>query len=258
MTLAGKRVLVTRPREQAGELAALIRQAGGEPVVFPAIEIRPPADAGKAGALFEQLEQFDLAIFVSRNAVARGLALARERRQGRPWPARVAVATVGAGSRRELERRGFARVIAPQGQADSEALLALPELRSLAGKAVLIVRGEGGREALGEALATRGARVEYAECYRRVRPEADPAAIAAMLERGEVHAVTASSAEGLANLHEFFDAAGRERLRSIVHVVPHPRVAEAAARLGVREAIAAGPGDAEALAALVAYFSRTP
>jgi uroporphyrinogen-III synthase len=90
-----------------------------------------------------------------------------------------------------------------------------------------------------------------------VRPEADPAPIAAMLERGEVHAVTASSAEGLANLFEFFDAAGRERLRAIAHVVPHPRVAEAAVRLGVREAIAAGPGDAEALAALVAYFSRT-
>jgi uroporphyrinogen-III synthase len=249
-------VLVTRPRGQAEELAAMILKAGGEAIVFPAIEIVPPTDSIRAGALFERLEQFDLAIFVSRNAVTRGLALARERRPGKPWPARVAVATVGAGSRRELERQGFARVIAPQEQADSEALLALPELGALAGKAVLIVRGEGGREFLGQALAARGARVEYAECYRRARPDADPAPVAAMLERGEVHAVTVSSAEGLGNLFEFFDAGGRERLRAIAHFVPHPRVAEAAARLGVRAAIAAGPGDGEALAALVAYFSR--
>jgi uroporphyrinogen-III synthase len=255
--LAGKRIVVTRPREQAAGLAALIRDAGGEALLFPAIEIRALADPRKVGALLERLDEFELAIFVSRNAVVKALELARERRPGRAWPARLAVATVGGGSRRELERQGFSGVIAPGGEADSEALLALPELRAVDGKAVLIFRGEGGREFLGETLATRGARVEYAECYRRVRPDVDPAPLAAALERGEVDAVTVSSAEGLANLLKYFDAVGRQRLQRVALFVPHRRVAEAAAGLGMRAALVGGPDDAEVLAALVAYFGRT-
>jgi uroporphyrinogen-III synthase len=254
--LAGRRIVVTRPREQAAGLAALIREAGGEALLFPAIEIRALADTRKIGALLERLEEFDLAIFVSRNAVVKGLEFARERRPGKPWPARLAVATVGSGSQRELERQGFSGVIAPGGEADSEALLALPELRALNGKAVLIFRGEGGREFLGEELAWRGVRVEYAECYRRVRPDADPAPLAVALERGEVDAVMVSSAEGLANLLKYFDAAGRQRLQRVALFVPHRRVAEGAAELGMRAALVGGPGDAEVLAALVAYFSR--
>lgn len=254
--LAGTRILVTRPRAQAAALAALIREAGGEPLVFPALEILPPADEGKAGALLERLEDFDLAIFVSRNAVERGVELARARRAGRPWPPRLALAAVGAGTRRELESRGFRDVLAPEGEADSEALLALPQLAGLKGKSVLIVRGEGGRGFLGDALAARGARVAYAECYRRALPDADPAPLAAALARGAVDAVTVSSAEGLANLFAMLDAAASERLRKLPLFVPHRRVAEAAARHGTREAIVAGPGDAEALAGLVAYFGR--
>jgi len=254
--LAGRRIVVTRPREQAAGLAALIREAGGEVLLFPAMEIRALADTRKLAALLERLEEFDLAIFVSRNAVVKGLELVRALRPGKSWPVRLAVATVGSGSRRELERQGFSGVIAPGGEADSEALLALPGLRTLDGKAVLIFRGEGGRELLAEGLAARGARVEYAECYRRVRPDADAAPLAAALERGEVDAVTVSSAEGLANLLKYFDAAGRQRLQAVALFVPHRRVAEAAAALGMRAALVGGPGDAEALAALVAYFGR--
>jgi uroporphyrinogen-III synthase len=256
--LAGRRIAVTRPREQAAGLAALVREAGGEPLVFPALEILPPADAARALAAMARLDDFDLAIFVSRNAVQRGLELARSARGGRPWPARLAVAAVGSGTRRELESQGFSGVIAPEGEADSEALLALPQLASAAGKSVLIVRGEGGRGFLGEALAARGARVAYAECYRRALPDADLAPLAAALGQGAVDAVTASSAEGLANLVAMLEPAAREKLLRLPLFVPHRRVAEAAARHGVREAIVAGPGDAETIAGLVAYFGRRP
>jgi uroporphyrinogen-III synthase len=256
--LVGRRIVVTRPREQAAALEALIREAGGEPLVFPALEILPPEDASKAATLMERLEEFDLAIFVSRNAVVHGLDLARARRAGKPWPPRLALAAVGAGTRRELESRGFGGVIAPEGEADSEALLAMPQFAALRGKAVLIVRGEGGRGFLSEALAARGARVAYAECYRRALPDTDPAPLATALERGAVDAVAVSSAEGLANLFAMLDAEASERLRKLPLFVPHRRVAEAAARHGIRDAIVAGPGDAEALAGLVAYFGRRP
>jgi uroporphyrinogen-III synthase len=252
--LAGRGVLVTRPREQAAGLAALIEAAGGRALVFPTIGIEALPDPGPALSLVERLEEFELAIFVSPNAVRMGLALAR--RGGRPWPGRLRVAAPGRGTREELERHGFSTVIAPSGRADSEALLALPELADVRGKRVVIFRGEGGRELLAAALAARGARVEHAVCYRRVRPDAPRQALFAAWERGELHAVTVSSGEGLANLDQLLGERGRRALRDTPLFAPHPRVAEAALRLGVREVTLAGPGDAEMVAALVAYFRR--
>jgi uroporphyrinogen-III synthase len=254
--LAGRRVVVTRPRERAGALAALIRRAGGEPLVFPTIEIRDPADAAPFYAIADRLADFDLAVFVSPTAVRKALALLRARRRDAPWPAALRIAAIGAGSRRELEREGFRGVLAPNGDADSEALLALPELARMRGRRVVIFRGQGGRALLGETLAARGATVEHAECYERARPEADAGPLLEAWARGAVDAAMVSSGEGLDNLCRLLGQAGREWLRDTPLFVPHARVAEKAAALGVRRLVVAGVSDAEMLAALVAYFER--
>ena len=238
--LDGRRILVTRPRGLAQGLAALIAGEGGEPLFYPAIEIRDAADPAPARALLARLEDYDLAVFVSPSAVRKALELAA----GRPWPARLRLAAPGAGTRRELEAHGFRGVIAPAAQADSEALLALPVLSQMAGARVLILRGAGGRELLGETLAARGARVDYAECYRRERPQAPP-------PEGRYDAVCANSGEALDNLAALL---GAERLRAAAVFVPHARVAARAAELGLPRTLVAGPGDAELLAGLVAYF----
>src|SRR5688572_19374017 len=143
--LAGRRILVTRPREQAAGLAALIREAGGEPILFPAIEIGDLADLSAFDAIADRLEAFDLAIFISPTAVQRALDLLQARRKGRPWPARLQVAAIGRSTARELQRRGFPGVLAPAVEADSEALLALPALPALAnvaGRRVVVFRGQ--------------------------------------------------------------------------------------------------------------------
>ena len=252
--LAGKRILVTRPSGQAAGLSALIRKAGGEPLETPAIEIRALADPEPFYAVAERLESFDIAVFVSRNAVRKAMQLLHARRGAKPWPARLRLATVGSGSRDELEARGFSGVIAPPAQADSEALLALPEFADVAGKRVVIFRGEGGRTLLGETLRARGALVEHAACYRRTLPEAGGALLALAWAGGAVAAVTVSSGEGLANLLEMLGGEGPRRLAQAALFVPHPRVAKEAARRGLGRTIVAGPGDAEMAAALVAYF----
>lgn len=250
--LAGKRVVVTRPQAQAEGLVRLIREAGGEALRIPAIEIRDLADPRAFDAVAGRLESFDLAIFVSRNAVRKALDMLRTRRGEKPWPTRLAVAAVGQGSREELEARGFAQVIAPASQSDSEALLALPGLAAMQGKRVVIFRGDGGRQMLGDALAARGASVEYAPCYRRVRPDAGEALRGAWA--GGVDAVTLSSAEGLANFVEMLGDGAAARLSAMPLFVPHFRVADEAARRGWGRPIVAGPRDSEMVAALVAYF----
>lgn len=246
--------MVTRPKGQADALSALIRQAGGEPLECPTLEIHDLADLAPFHAVVDRLDSFDAAIFISRNAVRRALALIDRRRDGKPWPAHLQVATVGSGSREELAARGFSGVIAPGAQSDSEALLALREFSDVAGKRIAIFRGEGGRRLLGDTLAARGALVEHAACYRRTLPAAGAALLASAWEGGKVDAVTLSSGEGLASLLAMLGAGNPGRLAGTALFVPHARVADAAARQGLERVIVAGPGDAETAAALVAYF----
>jgi uroporphyrinogen-III synthase len=233
--LRGRAILVTRPREQAGNLARLIEQAGGRAVLFPAIEIEdlPPPPA------LERLQEFDLAIFVSPTAVGKIMPRLKQ------WPRGPRAATVGAGTRRELERHGVANVISPPSGADSEALLAVPEMQAVAGKRIVIFRAEGGRALLGDTLRERGAHVEYAACYRRRRSQGSNL-------QEEIHAITVSSAEGLANLFELLDPAF---LRARPLFVSHPRIAEDARARAVREVVVAGTSDEQVRDALVAYFA---
>jgi uroporphyrinogen-III synthase len=249
--LAGRRIVVTRPAGQANGLLSRIREAGGEALGCPTLEIRDLEDTAPFRAVVQRLEEFDLAIFVSRNAVTKALALIG----ARAWPARLALATVGRGSREELEAAGCRGVIAPPGQPDSEALLALPALQNVGGKRIAIFRGDGGRALLGEELVRRGAHVEYAPCYRRALPAAGAAPLLAAWAQGPVHAITISSGEGLANLAQLLGGAAAQRLAETPLFVPHERIAAQAARLGARKAQVAGAGDAEMTAALVAYFA---
>lgn len=240
-------MVVTRPRELAGGLAGLVERAGGRAWLFPAIEIRPPADAAAAERALAKLERFDVAVFVSPTAARQAIARVPA------WPSHVRAFALGAGTQAELARAGI-RAATPAGGADSESLLDDPALRDVAGQHVVLLCGEGGRELLGEALAARGATVERAELYRRALPAAAPEALLQGWAAGAIHAVTVSSAEGLANLFTLVGDAGRPRLRDTPLFVPHPRVAEAARRLGVQEPLVGGPSDEETLARLVAYF----
>ena len=241
MSFAGRGVVVTRPKELAPALASAIERRGGRPIVFPAIEIEalPPP------AALRRIPDYHLVIFVSPSAVRvalRGMSV---------WPPAVPAAAIGTGTRRELERAGVAGVIAPQAGADSEALLATPELRDVAGKRLLIVRGEGGRPMLGNALVARGAVVDYAECYRRSRPTTDAAPLLQSWKRGEIDAVTVSSAEGFDNFLAMTDSA---LIAKTPLFVPHPRIASHARARVASEVVVAGPGDDELVERLVAYF----
>ena len=171
----------------------------------------------------------------------------------RSLPPGLRVATIGGGGARALAARGVARVISPQGRYDSEALLELPEIAGA--KRVVIFRGQGGRELLGETLSARGARVEYAECYRRGKPDQDPALLLNAWTRKEIDAVTVTSSEGLRKLFDLVGAPGRQPLQRTPLVAPHPRIAETARSLGVEKVIVTGPGDEGLLGGLSAYFS---
>ena len=219
--LEGLGVVLTRPRAAAEALAAPLAREGARVIVFPALAIEPLAPSAELERLLEDLAAFGLAIFVSANAVEKGLAAAS--RHG-PWPPRLRVAAIGEATAEALRNSGFTAVISPRDRHDSEQLLALPELLAVKGENIIVFRGEGGRERLKEVLEERGARVTYAECYRRVRPHGDAKPVLQALARGEVHAVSALSAETLENFVAMIGAEGAARLGSTALVVPHEGV----------------------------------
>lgn len=234
--LNGAGVLVTRPAHQAERLCGLVEAHGGHPVRFPALEIRDPTDPTAARDLLGAANGFDLLLFVSANAVERAT----------PWlprPLQPALGGVGEGTARALRARGLEPTILPTASADSEGLLALPALQAVRGKRILVVRGEGGRPLLGDALRARGAEVRYAEVYRRTLPAVDAAGLLADWPQ-RVHVVVATSREILDNLVALLGTTGRPLLERTPVVVVNERMAGHARGLGIRRvSVAAGPGD---------------
>jgi uroporphyrinogen-III synthase len=249
-TLAGMGIVLTRPVEQSRAMAERLEPMGAQVFVFPSLAIVDPVDAAAIDRTVADLDRFTLGIFVSANAVERGLGAVRSRRA---WPPGLRVAAVGGATAQALRDAGHREVIVPTGGADSEALLAVPELQAVEGEDIIVFRGEGGRELIAEVLTGRGAAVTCLTCYRRVRPDADPAPLLAAWRAGKVDAVSAMSAESLANFLEMVGAEGRKLMQSTPLLVPHPRIAERAHRLGLDKVAvtdAAAEGLADALSEL--------
>jgi uroporphyrinogen-III synthase len=243
------RVLVTRPRDQAENLARLIEARGGEAIRFPVIEIAEPQDSRALLAIIDRLKDFALAIFISPNAVKRAMPpiLARG-----GLPKTLRVACVGSGSARELKHFGIDKVIVPPDRFDSEGLLELPELQQVAGKRIVIFRGDGGRGLLGDTLRVRGAEIEYAECYRRLRPNTDATSLLRRWARGEVDIVSVTSVDGLRNLYDMLGKDGQPWLIRTPTVVVSERMAQVCRELGFTTGprLAATAGDEAILEAI--------
>lgn len=244
--LGGFNIVVTRPRDQAVSLAQRIAQEGGNSVLFPLLEISPVANPLLLRQLIARLAEFNLAIFISPNAVRYGMEAIQA---AGALPAALKIATVGQGSANALRALGVSDILAPQDRFDSEALLALPELQNVAGWRVVIFRGDAGRELLGDTLKERGATIEYAACYQRAKPQQDAAALLA----ADPHIITVTSSEALAYLWEMLDGPSRERLVALPLFVPHERIAQAAQKLGWREVVATTGGEEGLLAGMVAW-----
>lgn len=243
LPLAGLRIVVTRPRGQANELAQNITRLGGKPLLFPLLEIVPVSDTKVLTTLAQNLQCYDLLVFISPNAVKYGMATLIG------IPPNVRIAAVGQSSAQALRELGVGNVIAPTERFDSEALLVLPELQNVSGWRVAILRGDAGREVLGETLKLRGAQVEYVTCYQRSKPETD----ATELLAGKADALTVTSSEALGHLWQMLGELDRARFAVIPLFVPHARIVDLARQQGWREVIQTASGDDGMLDALVAW-----
>lgn len=253
--LHGLRVLVTRPAGQAQRLCQLIAADGGEAFPLPTIDIRDPVDRFHLEGVVDALAGYDLAVFISVNAVIRGLDYITARGE---WPAGVPIATVGARSAEALAPYGLSAALVPEHHYSSEGLLALDELQDMRGQRVVIFRGNGGREHLRDTLAERGAEVEYVEVYRRACPTVDPQEILPYWQPGALDIITVTSNESLQNLYDMAGVTGQPLLREIPLLVVSERQAQLARQLGFsRQPLRAAHASDEAIVAVLRESVRS-
>jgi uroporphyrinogen-III synthase len=252
-------VVITRPLAQASALAARVAAIGREVELLPLLDIHPLLDVAPLVGALADLQRYALVAFVSPNAIDAALAHVG------PWPAGVALAVVGEGSRLALAAHGItsatATIFSPQDAAhsDSEHLLKALDLDALRGQHVLIVRGDGGRELLADSLRAAGVLVTLLTAYRRSVPALTPAlgaTLRRLLARDHDWIITSSEAlRGLLRLLAELDGGATDdgavvRLQQQHLIVPHARIAQTATELGCTHLTLTGSGDELLLAAL--------
>lgn len=248
-------VIITRPAAQAAALARLVAASGREVELLPLLDISALPDQADLARTLAGLARYALVAFVSPNAIDAAFAHIAQ------WPAGVTLAVLGEGSRAALAKHGVtdanATIVSPRDSArsDSENLLQTLDLAALAGREVLIVRGESGRELMADGLRAAGAQVSTVAAYRRSIVPMTPALrarLVALLARENDWIITSSEAlRGLLALVAQLDSPQLVAKMQQQHViVPHARIDETARALGLARVTLCGSGDERLLAAL--------
>jgi uroporphyrinogen-III synthase len=248
--LAGKRVLVTRPREQAGDLTRLLEEQGAQCVLFPAIAILPVDDTSAIDRAISHPDSYDWVIFTSANAVTAvwerigALGLSNE------IFANTKAAAIGPATARALESHGVRPAwIPPKYVAEAVA----EGLGEVGQQKILLLRADIAREALPQILASRGAQVDDIAAYRTVLAQPDDATLAE-LERG-IDIVTFTSASTVRSFLQMVEGKPFPWLPRVTYACIGPITAEELRQNGFMPHIVAEEYTSQGLVqAMEAYF----
>lgn len=248
-------VAITRPFAQTEPMVARLRASGIDARNFPLLDIQPLPDTRELEKVLQRLSDYVMVAFVSPNAIDAAFEHIDH------WPAGLIAAVVGEGSRVALARHGLtperAPVVSPVNleRTDSETLLEVLDLPALAGKKVLIVRAETGRELLADRLRDAGIQVEQVAAYRRSPPvmnDVRASELMNLLASKSDWVITSS--EALRYLKEMtLEVAGADAwsiLQMSTLIVPHERIAHTAQELGFQRLIRTASGDEALFAAI--------
>ena len=257
--LFGKRVLVTRPREQAADLVERLESMGAEAIEAPMIRILPPEDDGPMDEVCARVGEFDWIVFSSANAVDAFL----DRLLAGPWDLRalggVKLCVVGPATSERLVRRGLKVDLTPSEFSAEAVVRTMADATRLAGAKVLLPHADIGRELIAEQLRKQGADVTEVLAYRTVaiEPERDgePDVYRMLLER-RIDVVTFTSPSAVRSFVRVLGAEpAADLLRATVVASIGPVTAEAAAQCQIESAVVPASSTVPALVeAIVRYF----
>lgn len=249
--LAGRHVVVTRARAQAGALAAALEAAGARVSVAPAIRVEPVPDLAPLHAALRSLERYRWVLFASRNAVEITFDAARALGPGGAAWARVRTGAVGPATAAALRERGIEPAVVAERRVAEGLVEAVTAEEPLAGARVLVPQAADARPALAEGLRSAGAAVDAIPVYRTVAAEGgDAAALAGELLAGRVDAVTFTSSS---TVRHFVELVGERVVTApIVVAALGPITADAARDAGFADIVVADDATVPALVAALA------
>lgn len=252
--LTGKTVIVTRPLAQAQNMCESLERYQATVVHFPVISITAAKNIEPAKTILQQLTTYNMIIFISANAVHFTMKLAQE--LGLNFNDKR-LAAVGPATKATIENFGFSVSIVPQAGFTSEALLAHKHLQQVAGQKILIIRGIGGRERLGQELQSRGAKIDYAEVYQRQLPTRRNTLDLSKLPNKNT-AILIYSAESVQNLWSLCSIDEQQWLTNVALIAGSERIAKAASSVGFAKnpIIAENPSDDAMLNALIGWAKK--
>jgi uroporphyrinogen-III synthase len=241
-SLAGAGVLITRPETEAPPLIDAVTAAGGEAHVLPLVELVPVSDPTPAREALSTLADGDWLLPVSPGAVRQLSQFLAAQQLTLPA---VNFAAVGPGTARALEAAGWPAPVYPRQGDGAAALLADPAFAPSGQAQILIIRGEGGRRVLDEALAARGIPFRAVNLYRRCLPDNNTDQWLSWLDRDAIDIVMLTSATAVDHLISMTPDDWLPTLHELTVVAPSERVLQQAARQGFQGArlLAAEAGD---------------
>jgi uroporphyrinogen III methyltransferase/synthase len=199
--LFGRGVVITRPEEQAGELAALLWSRGARVIHFPTIKIEPPSSWAALDGAIERIETFDWLIFTSANGVRfffqRLQDLGRDIRDLKG----VRLCTIGPATAEALKRLGLTVDLVPA-EFVSEGVVTAFAGQNIRGKKVLLPRAEKARDVIPAGLKEMGAFVETVTAYRTVNSGRSRTELETLYEAGKLDVITLTSPSTVQNLIE--------------------------------------------------------
>ncbi len=258
--LAGKRILITRAREQSGDFAALLKRRGAEVIEFPTIEIVPPHSWKELDQAITRLRTYDWIIFTSANGVIFFWQRLREKRKSNRFPPSLNVCAIGPATADQLKKRGVPVHHIPK-EFVAESILQGLQKMAVRGKRILLARAKKARDILPKGLRKMGAVVDVLEVYRTVRPKGGSKKLKQLLKEGRVDVVTFSSSSTVDHFAELLKKEDLKKLlKGIAIASIGPVTAKTAKERGLKVQIQPKrytiPGLTEAIAQYFAPHSR--
>ena len=257
--LFGRKILVTRAREQAGEFSDLLAQNGAEPIEFPTIEVVPPRSFRSLDNAIRKLSEYHWVIFTSVNGVR--FFLERLDACGKDIRAMkdVKICAIGPRTAEEIQRLGIKIELVPD-EYQAEGIIEKMNGRSLTGKKILLPRAAVAREILPDALRALGATVHVVTAYRTMKPVRSVKPIRKLLQAHEISAITFTSSSTVRNFVRMFNKRDLPRLLSGMKVACiGPITSETAQHLGIKTDILPKDSTIPAFVeAICRHFERRP
>lgn len=254
--LFGKRILVTRPREQAHELSSLLADYGADPIECPTIQVVPPESWQELDDAIANLGQYQWVVFTSVNGVRPFIRRLHHHHRDARALAGLKVACIGPRTAQELEAHGLRADLIPR-EFQAEGLIEAMSAAGMTGQRVLIPRAAEAREILPEQLRVHGAEVRVVTAYRTVPSAVEMDRLKDMLRRQDIHVMTFTSSSTVRNFCALFDSA--EELKKLTESAAvaciGPITAQTAREHGLSVTILAGQNTIPALVeAIVQHF----